>query len=51
MTTSELTATERVLTSDFDDETKGMLLHALMNSDCRDCARQAHKALHDFGGL
>lgn len=51
MTTSELTATERVLNSDFDDATKNILLHALMNADCRDCAREAHKALHDIGEL
>ncbi|CAN5627922.1 hypothetical protein BH09ACT8_BH09ACT8_61500 [soil metagenome] len=44
----ELTATEHVLASDFDDETKRILLHALTYSDCRDCVRQAHKALHDM---
>ena len=51
MTTSELTATEHVLTAEFDEDTKNILLHALMYSDCRDCAREAHKALHDIDGM
>ncbi len=47
---SEQTATQRVVASDFDDRTKAMLLQALMNSECRDCAREAHKALHALEG-
>jgi hypothetical protein len=51
MTTHELTATEHVLTAEFEDDTKNILRHALMYADCRDCAREAHKALHDIGGM
>jgi hypothetical protein len=51
MTTRELTATEHVLTAEFDDDTKNTLLHALTYSNCRNCAREAHKALHDVDGM
>ena len=47
---SELTATQHVMQSDFDDRTKAMFLQALMESKCRDCAREAHKALHTLEG-
>lgn len=46
----EQTATQQVLNSDFDDRMKTMFLQALMNSECRDCAREAHKALHALEG-
>ena len=47
---SDLTATQRVMNSDFDDDTKLMFLRALMNSECRECAKEAHKALHTIEG-
>lgn len=47
---TEVTPTKRVLESDFDDETKLIFLGALMSSPCRDCAREAHKALHRLDG-
>jgi hypothetical protein len=44
---TQLSATQRVLeTSEFDEETKVILLRALMASECTDCAKEAHKALH-----
>lgn len=43
---NEQTATQRVLAADFDDQTKITLLRALMDSECRDCAKEAHKAMH-----
>jgi hypothetical protein len=48
---SDVTDTEQVLDSGFDDETKTVLLRALMGSDCPDCAQEAHRALHDSGWL
>jgi hypothetical protein len=42
----EETATERIMTSELDAKTKVMMLRALMKSECRDCAKVAHKALH-----
>lgn len=48
---SERTATEQVLGSEFDDRIKIILLRSLMHSECRDCAREAHKALHKLGEL
>lgn len=47
---SEQTATQRVMESDFDEQMKAMFLQALMRSECRDCAREAHKALHALEG-
>ena len=41
-----ITPTQRVVDSSFDNQTKIILLRALMSSECRDCAREAHKAMH-----
>lgn len=47
---TEPTATQRVVASGFDDETKIVFLRSLMGSECRECAREAHKALHKIEG-
>lgn len=46
---SEPTPTRRVVESDLDPEAKTMLLAALADSECPDCAVEAQQVL--YGGL
>jgi hypothetical protein len=46
----DLTTTEQVFASTFDDETKVHILWALATgTGCPPCAEEAHQALHDLG--